>query len=183
MIPRSVQRIGLLRPVVLAVVLMSAGTATFALVARRLDGPTGPFPGGALHGQIWRGPEPDWGFASSLDTVEVEVNPESPRSGLTGVIVHGGALYIPTTLEPIKRWHKDVVKDGRVIVRINTRLFRRCATRVEDPKLLRTLIDAGHAKYGFPYHASWAAPFTWYWRLDPAEHCFVARGQQSAGDS
>lgn len=161
------------RLIVLALVFASVGVAALALVARRADGPIGPFPGGALHGQMWRGPEPEWSFATDLDTIEVEVNPGDPRSGLTGVIVHDGKVYVPTTLVPIKRWHRHVLEDSRVIVRIGSHLYRRCATRVTDPKLLETLINTGQAKYGPPYHATWAASFTWYWHLDSPEHCFA----------
>lgn len=153
----------------LAAMIVIAG---LALYARRADGPIGPFPGGPLQGDAWQGDEPDWAFAAELDTIEVEVNPRNPRSGYTGVIVHEGKLYVPTTLEHMKRWHLYVLEDPRVVLRIDGRLYRRCAKRVRDRPLVKTLIKAGRLKYGFPFHMRSTAKYTWYWRMDPPNACF-----------
>lgn len=165
-----------LRLLMLVLVVAVVAVVALAVTARFSDGPIGPFPGGALQGEVWQGAEPDWAFAADLSTIEVQVNPRNPRSGRTGVIVHEGKLYVPTTFERIKRWHRYVLEDPRVIVRIEGRLYRRCAMRVRNRPLVKTLIRAGRNKYGFPFHARRAAPYTWYWRLDPPDACFAAEG-------
>ena len=163
----------MLRLMILGLVVAVVAVVGVAWTARSFDGPVGPFPGGPLQGELWQGTEPDWGFAEEVDTIEVQVNPRAPRSGRTGVIVHEGKLYVPTTFERIKRWHRYVLEDPRVILRIEGRLYRRCATRVRDRQLFKTLIQAGRAKYGLPFHARWAAPYTWYWRMDRPDACFA----------
>jgi hypothetical protein len=148
------------------------GIVGIGILARYSDGPIGPFTGGPLQGEVWDGAEPDWTFARDLDTVELQFDHGKRRSGLTGVIVQDGILYVPTTLEPLKGWNKAVLKDNRVILRIDGRLYPRCAVRVTDPHLLKILVAAGQKKYGPPFHATWAEPYTWYWRMDRPEQCF-----------
>lgn len=164
-----------MRRILVGVGAVIIAIGALALYARRADGPIGPFAGGPLQGEVWEGPEPDWAFAADLDTIEVQVSPRSPRSLRTGVIVHEGKLYIPTTLERIKRWHRYVLEDPRVVLRIDGRLYQRCAMRVRNRPVVKELIRAGRLKYGFPFHARRAAPYTWYWRLDPPDACFGPR--------
>ena len=82
-------------------------------------------------------------------------------------MVHRGALFVPVTFSPLKRWPEVVAQDPRVRVRIEGRLFEREAVPVTDTELHQELIEAGRAKYGPPFHAVWAARFTRYFRLDP----------------
>jgi hypothetical protein len=124
-------------------------------------------PGGPLSGEAVQDPYPDWSFARDADPIELQINASPPRSIFTGVIVYEDSLYVPVTLSPLKRWPEVVSRDPRVLVRIEGRLFERKAVPVTDPELLRELIAAGRAKYGPPFHATWAARFTRYFRLDP----------------
>lgn len=124
-------------------------------------------PGGALSGEVVRDPDPDWSFARDVDPIELQISSSPPRSIFTGVVVYQGALYVPVTLSPLKRWPDVVLRDPRVLVRIEGRLFERQAVPVTDSALLRDLIEAGRAKYGPPFHARWAASLTRYFRLDP----------------
>lgn len=162
----------MLRRLALGLATVIVAVVAFAWFARHHDGPIGPFAGGAMQGELWQGPEPDWAFAAAVDTIEVQVNPSNPRSSRTGVIVHEAKLYVPTTFERIKRWHHYVLEDPRVVLRIEGRLYRRCATRVRTRPLVKELIRLGRQKYGFPHHIRRAAPYTWYWRMDPPETCF-----------
>jgi hypothetical protein len=124
-------------------------------------------PGGPLSGEVVRDPDVDWSFARDVDPIEVQIGSSPPRSIFTGVVVYEGWLYLPVTLSPLKRWPKVVSSDPRVLVRIEGRLFERKAVPVTDPDLLEELITAGRSKYGPPFHATWAARFTRYFRLDP----------------
>lgn len=165
------RRIALLE-VLLATVAVVVIVIVIAVLARYADGPIGPFAGGPLRGDVWRGAEPEWALVADVDTIEVQVNPRRPRSVHTGVIAHDGKLYVPTTLERFTRWHRHVLEDPRVILRIDGRLYRRCATRVRNRPLLKTLIRSGRLKYGFPFHTRSTAKYTWYWRMDPPDACF-----------
>lgn len=156
-----------LRVVAIVVLVLAASGFAALLAARRSDGPVEMIPGGPLSGEPERGPEPDWSFAESLDTVELQVSSSPPRSILTGIVVHEGVPYLPVTLAPLKRWPSVLARDPRVVVRIEGRLFEREAVEVTDPELLARLISVGQSKYGPPFHARRVARFTRYFRLAP----------------
>jgi hypothetical protein len=161
---RWLTRISLVSIAVFAVVLVG-----MLFLARNTDGPLAWFPGGPFSGEIERGPEPDWSFAAPLDTVDVQLGSAPPRSVRTGIVIFEDVPYLPVTFAFLKRWQHVVARNPRVVVRINHRLFERQATAVTDAKRLSKLIAAGQAKYGAPFHASWAAGFTQYFRLDPIQ--------------
>jgi hypothetical protein len=154
--------------IILISVALGAAALFVAIVGGRFsDGPLAMIPGGPLLGEVERGPDPDWSFARDLDTIELQINSSPPRSVLTGVVVYQGALYVPVTLAPLKRWPEVVSSEPRVRARIAGRLFEREAFPVTEPKLLQELVSTGQSKYGPPFHATWAARFTRYFRLDP----------------
>jgi hypothetical protein len=147
-----------------AILLASPAVAFFA---RFGNGPIGPFPGGPLLGEIEARPEQGWAFAADLETIEVEINADPPRSIRTGVIVHGGALYLPATLTPFKRWHLVAFDDPRVVVRIEGRMYDLHAAPIVEPDWHEVLMSAGRRKYGGPMYAEWASDATQFFRLDP----------------
>jgi hypothetical protein len=149
-----------LRVAAIATLVLAALVFAMLVAAKRADGPVEMIPGGPLSGEVERGPEPDWGFAESLDTVELQVSSSPPRSILTGIVVHGGVPYVPVTLAPLKRWPSVIARDSRVVARIDGRLFEREAVAVTDSDLLVQLITIGQSKYGPPYHARRVARFT-----------------------
>jgi hypothetical protein len=157
----------MLRVAGIAVLVVAALGFAVLVGARRADGPVEMLPGGPLSGEAERGAEPEWGFAESLDTVELQVSSSPPRSLLTGIVVYEGVPYLPVTLAPLKRWPSAIARNSRVVVRIDGRLFEREAVEITDPELLARLIAAGQSKYGPPFHARWVARFTRYFRLDP----------------
>ncbi len=153
---------------ILIAVALGVAACLAALVAGRFsDGPLEMIPGGTLSGEVERDPDPDWSFARDLDTIELQIHSTPPRSILTGVVVYGDELYIPVTLSPLKRWPQVLSSEPRVLVRIEGRLFERRAVPITEPELLQELISTGQAKYGPPFHATWARRFTRYFRLDP----------------
>ena len=139
--------------------------AVFAL-APYADGPLGLIPGGPFHGAATGGPEPDWeALAGDARTIELEVNPEAPRSLTMGIVVHGGQLYLPATLVPErKRWPREVAADPRVRIRVDGRIYERRAQRVDDPELVQELIERGAEKYSPNF---FAPDRTWFYRLAP----------------
>jgi hypothetical protein len=149
--------------------LAVAGALVVAIVVagRLSDGPLSAFPGGPLSGERVRGSEPDWSVLRDVDTIELQIDSSPPRSILTGVLFHEGRLYLPVTLAPLKRWQYVVERRPRVVIRMGEQIYERDAVAVTDPDALDELIAVGQAKYGPPFHARWAAPFTGYFRLDP----------------
>jgi len=172
---------------VLTILLITAG-----LVAQRFsDGPTGPISGGPLKsGELVADPDIDWAFTVGQ---EIELQLVEPmRSRTTGVMVHEGELYVACDLGFIwarfsgqrrwilnliylfKRWHEDVLRDGRVVLRIDGKLYERQAVRVTDPELLgllRRQVEVEVARWISPEPLA-AAPTNgpndiWFFRMDP----------------
>jgi hypothetical protein len=158
---------GIVSVIAIAVALGAAAFLVAIVGGHFSDGPLEMIPGGRLSGEVLRGPDPDWSFARDLDTIELQIGSSPPRSVLTGVVVYDGALYVPVTLSPLKRWPAVVSTDPRVLARIEGRVFEREAVPVTEPERLQELISVGQSKYGPPFHATWVARFTRYFRLDP----------------
>lgn len=157
----------LLRPL-LGIALL-AGFLTLPLIlffARFGDGPLGPFPGGRLHGPLADEPEEGWSFAAGLETMEVEVESDPPRSVTTGVIVRQGTLYAPVTFAPLKRWDEVVDAHPRVVVRIDGRLYPRRAIPIVDPDWHALLVEVGAHKYGRLFYGGRAAELTRFFQLE-----------------
>ncbi len=140
---------------VAAVALLGFGIVTVA--ASFGDGPTGPFPGGRLSGQLIEDTEADWKAASAQETVEVQVGLESPRSVLACLLLLQGEAYLSVTLVPLKSWHQTALAEGRVIVRIDSKLYERRVRRVTDRQTHAALKAIAYAKYtSYEFGDGWA---------------------------
>jgi hypothetical protein len=133
-------------------------------------GPCGPVSGGRLGGEAGSVPG-DWRFTDDVSTIQVETRPEEPYSVTTWCFTDGAALYLPSRQAARKPWVQNVVRDPRVRVRIDDRVYEMTATRVTDDAELRRLVPLLRAKYRM---ARWgmeddpgSAPETWYFRLAP----------------
>jgi len=151
----------------LAALVLAGGVV--ALAARFSDGPLGPFPGGPLlAGELVREPVPDWSFAQDLGQVELEVNPERPRSRTVWLAVVDGSLYVPCGFPNTKTWPHEALRDGRVVLRIDGRRYERQAVRESDPERLRRLGTEVARKYGVgDAEAAVAGRDVWFFRMDP----------------
>jgi hypothetical protein len=141
--------------------------AALLAVSCGTDGPVGFVPGGPFSGVPEQGPEPDWSFATELDSVDIQVFGDEPRTVRTGIVVLEGVPHLPVTWSPLKRWPDVVKADPRILLRADGRLFERHAVPVDEPEQLAVLIAAGQEKYGAPFHARWTTGITQYFRLDP----------------
>lgn len=150
--------------VALGIGIALVGSILFACVT---GGPVGFIPGGTFVGEVERGPEPDWAFAVPLDTVAVQVSSRPPRTVRTGIVVYQGVPYLPVTYAFLKRWRFVVRDNPDVILRADGRLFERTAVLITDELFHAELVEAGQAKYGPPFHASWTPGVTEFFRLDP----------------
>lgn len=135
--------------------------------ARFADGPLGPVPGGPMSGERVVEPVTDWGFAVERDTVELQVNPQAPRSITTWVVGHQGQPYIPSGFGARKTWTAQLVADARAVLRVDGRLYDRQAVRVTDEVLLEELRALLIAKYDLDPEGNFSGPETWFFRLDP----------------
>ena len=138
-----------------------------AFAARFADGPLGPVPGGPMSGERVTQPVIDWGFVLDRDTVELEVNPGAPRSVTTWVVGHDGQPYIPAGFARHKTWPGQVMADGRVVLRVDGKLYARQAVRVTDAALLKALGEVLLRKYELDPEGNFASAETWFFRLDP----------------
>jgi len=153
---RRIVRAAVLAALVVAVALFGVGA-----YARWHDGPIGPFPGGPLvAGEPVAIPVTDWSFAAPLQTLELEVAPDKPRSVTTWFLIVDGVLYVPSGDGASKTWTNQVMQDGRVRVRLDRKLYELQATRVTDPEIGKRLPAAVRDKYGFgdgqPVEGGWA---------------------------
>ncbi len=123
---RCILRIGIGLVVLVGLVL---------LVARRHDGPLGPFPGGPLtSGTIVEEPVTDWSFAASIPEIELQLDSQ-PTSRTVWVMVKDGRAFVPasTSFPPGKIWHQKAVEDGRATLRIDGKRYPVMLTRTVDP--------------------------------------------------
>lgn len=138
------------------------------VVARFLDGPLGPLPGGPLRaGELVTGPDVDWAKLADVREVELQLV-EPPRSRTTWFLVRDGVAYVPCgfpTMRLLKHWPYELARDGRVILRIAGKRYERQAVRVTDREEWDALARISQAKYA---HGAPAYPDdVWFFRLEP----------------
>jgi hypothetical protein len=99
----------------------------------------------------------DWSFGA--DAWSLELDPERPRSVTTWLLVRNSQLFIPSGVAAWKRWPSRVVRDGRVVVRLDGKLYALQASGVADRTVLSDLARLVHEKYGVtdevPFESSW----------------------------
>ena len=133
-----------------AVGVIALLVAVLFVAARFHDGPLGLVPGGALvAGEIVAAPVGDWGFATDVDTIELQLDGES-SSRTTWILVNSTRAFIPASLSfpPGKRWHKSADQNGAAWVRIAGRRYPVTLTRMRDEALRAQLAGVVGKKYG-----------------------------------
>jgi hypothetical protein len=109
-----------------------------ALAAARFhDGPLGIAPGGPLvAGELVATPVGDWGFATDVPTIELQLDGES--SSRTTCLVADGRAFVPASLSfpPGKRWHKTADEKGAAWIRVDGKRYPVQLTRVRDDAAL-----------------------------------------------
>ncbi len=167
------------RIVVTAFFLGLIGLLLAAATGCQSDGPVGFVPGGPFSGEPEEGAEPDWSFAAMLDSVDIQIQADPPRTVRTGIIVHEGVPHLPVTWSKLKRWQYIVREQPRILLRADSRLFERWAVPIDDAVKLAELRAVGQAKYGAPFHAKWTTDITFYFRLDPPRSARAASDADS----
>ena len=155
-----------LKGLAIGALVLASIVGLVAGVARLGDGPLGPFPGGVLIGELVQAPVDDWSFLDSIDRVEFQVSPAHPRSLTVWIMTHQGRPYVPAAFATRKSWPREVIEDGRVVLRVEQRLYELEATLVRDHSTRLALEKEMAAKYGGESAAE-PRDGTWYFRLDP----------------
>jgi hypothetical protein len=100
-----------------------------------------------------------------MEVMELEVGGPRGRTVLTGVLVHGEEVFIPTTLAPLKRWDHAIDGDPRARLRVGEEVFEGALEPVADSDLNKQLFSQAQVKYGRSlYFADWAEELTRFFR-------------------
>jgi len=158
--------------VLLALVLV---LVALVALARFGDGPIALLPGGPLEaGELYTGPEPDWGFARDIPEMEFQLL-DPPVSRTIWLQVVDGKLYavsgyMNSTIGKLwKQWPMQAAKDPRAIIRIDGKRYERKLVRLgpDDPALAGIASEVKR-KYGAPLTAAMAASGdAWFYALEP----------------
>lgn len=141
---------GVLRILALGVVVLVVLGAALVFGARFHDGPVAILPGGPLtSGDFVEAPVGDWGFATDLAEIELQLESQS-TSRTTWILVRDGVAYIPCSLSfpPGKNWYLEAQRDGRAILRIEGRRYRVELAKDDDPTLAGFAGPEVERKYG-----------------------------------
>ncbi len=172
--------------------LILAVVVAVLITQRVSDGPISFLQGGPFRtGELVEGPITDWSFANDRPTEFELVGFGTSRTA--GFIIHDGVAYMTCDLGYIwnrldggpqkwllgliytfKHWHEDAVQDGRVLLRVDGKLYKSRFVKVEDPALnaaLRSQLEALARKLVAP--ATLGPPPAqppndiWFFRMDP----------------
>ena len=98
------------------------------------QGPLGVLPGGPLAGTVVLEPVDDWRFTDSHATVAIETRGSWIDHSVTVLCSSEGPhLYVPSRHAPHKRWVQNVLRDPRVRIGVEDRIYEGRAVRVADP--------------------------------------------------
>ena len=135
------------------VAVLVIGIGALLVGARFADGPLAIIAGGPFSsGQLVTGPEPDWSFARDVGEVQFQLV-EPPRSRTTWILEHEGRIYIPSGYMTSwwgkiwKQWPHEAEKDGRVLLRIDDKIYERQLVRVPAGPLVAPLTAELSRKY------------------------------------
>lgn len=125
--------------VVIVIVVAVFGTLT---AARFADGPWAIIAGGSFSSGEVVTTEPDWSFIKDVGEVQFELE-VTGRSRTSWVMEHEGRVFIPSgymnsTVGKIwKHWPYDAEKDGRILLRVDGKIYPRNMRRVmqDDPDM------------------------------------------------
>jgi hypothetical protein len=144
----------ILRFLVAIIVIAAILVGGVTLAARFSDGPMGPFAGGPFtSGDVHAGAEPDWGFVTDVETVELQLL-DPDRSRTTWILEHDGRIFIPcgymdsTWGRLWKQWPIEAERDGRAVLRVDGTLYPRQLVRVHDGVLAGPVLAELTRKYG-----------------------------------
>ena len=167
--------------IVAMITIPAVALATMSFENRNNDGPSILFPGGELvSGELYSGPEPDWGFTNEVSTVHLQLD-DPLSSRLIWIEESDGRIYITsdymgTRLGRLwKRWAVQAYEgDGLAVVRINGIRYERRLVRVFYSVLLEGVIDKKIEKYRSRItREAIESGETWVFELAPRERALT----------
>ncbi|HEB89869.1 MAG TPA: hypothetical protein ENI85_09890 [Deltaproteobacteria bacterium] len=126
------------------------GVGLLFVLARFHDGPLAMIPGGPLEaGELVSQPIGDWGFASEVEEIELQLAGDE-TSRTTWILVSEGRAYIPCSLSfpPGKNWYRRADENGAALIRIQGKRYPVTLTRVTRPGIEKELGPIVERKYG-----------------------------------
>jgi hypothetical protein len=138
-------------------------------------------PGTWLSGELVQDPVADWSFTDEAEEIFIETRTwyGIPHSVTTVCASDGATLYVPSVyfeggeFPEARFWNRNVVRDSRVRLQIDDRLYERRAVLVEDAAERERALAAFARKY--PFWQELAAkpeserPRVFFLRMDPGE--------------
>ena len=155
--------------------------AALALVLLVACAPRDRRPGLWLSGELAAEPVADWSFTDGVQEIFVETRTwyGIPHSVTTVVAAEGGALYVPSLyfddgeFPDARFWNRNAVRDPRVRLEIDGRIYEREAVVVEDPAERAAALAAFARKYPFWHDLAGKPeaerPRIFFFRMDPRE--------------
>lgn len=166
----------LVRMISLLLLLVALGVGVLLIGARFADGPVAIIAGGPFKsGEVVTGTEPDWSFVHDISEVEFQLlDPE--RSRTTWIVEHEGKAYIPSGYMTTwwgkiwKHWPHEALEDGRILLRVNGKIYERSLVRVETGPAIGPIVAELSRKYAggeaIPVEAV-SSGYLWIFELAP----------------
>ena len=163
--------------IVLGTVLAIATVVAAVLIGTRFaDGPLEMIAGGPFtSGELQSKPPADWSIMRDAETIEFQ-SLEPPRSRTVWVLAHEGRMFIPcgymnSTWGRIwKQWPVEAERDGRIITRIDGKLYNQNLVRIQDGPILEPLLAEMSRKYAggqpIPVEVVTSGAF-WFFEVTP----------------
>jgi len=133
-----------------AVVVIALLVGALFGLARFHDGPISMIPGGPLESGEWvDGLVPDWSFARSIPTIELQLEGDD-TSRTVWILVRGDDAYIPCSLgfPPGKEWHLRADENGEAVLRIEGKRYPVHLKRLVEERFVPELEQIASLKYG-----------------------------------
>jgi hypothetical protein len=111
-------------------------------------GPLGVIPGGPLAGEVVEEPVDDWSFTDAHRTVAIETQGEWIDHSVTVLCgADGRYLYVPSRNPRRKKWVENALRDPRVRIGVDGRIYPGKATRVTSSSEAQRAVRAQIRKY------------------------------------
>jgi hypothetical protein len=158
-------------------IVLVFGIGSLLIGARFSDGPLAIIAGGPFTtGQLVTVPVQDWSFVHDTQEVEFQLL-EPARSRTTWIIEHEGKAYIPSGYMTTwwgklwKKWPLEAETDGRILLRIDDKIYERQLVRIDSGPLLAPLTAELSRKYAggtteIPVEAV-TSDYLWLFELAP----------------
>ncbi len=145
----------------LALILM-----TFLVLYLNRTDPWAQLPGKRITGEEVTEWIDDWSFMEPSTRVILEVRPSDPYSLYIRAYLHEGVLYL-NSISPENRWTQFLLEDPNLRLKVESKIYKVRATRVEDPALVNEIQKAREQMSpGLLERTAEERAQNWYFRVD-----------------